>query len=68
MITYGLNGRFIKLADFGLATNHEYEEQSHSQGRGTSQFMAPKVRESEKYDIRADIHSFSVILKIIFEE
>jgi serine/threonine protein kinase len=68
LISYGMDGRFIKLGDFGLATTHEFDEQSHTQGLGTFEYMSQDVIQSRKYDTRADIHSLSVILKQIFKE
>ncbi len=68
LISYGMDGRFIKLGDFGLATTHEFDEQSHTQGSGTLEYMSLHVFQSRKYDTRADIHSLSVILEQIFKE
>jgi serine/threonine-protein kinase len=41
LITNGINGRFVKLADFGLSVNHEFNDQSHTQDSGTLKYMAP---------------------------
>ncbi len=35
LITDGMNGRFVKIADFGLATIHEFSGQSHIKYKGT---------------------------------
>jgi serine/threonine protein kinase len=67
LISYGLNGRFVKIADFGLSTFHEFEEQTHSQGCGTKGYMAPEVINSRKYDTKADIHSLKETVKQIFD-
>jgi serine/threonine protein kinase len=40
LISDGLNGRFVKLCDFGLAVVHEFDEQSHSSKTGTEIYGA----------------------------
>ncbi len=40
LITDGMNGRFVKIADFGLATIHEFEGQSHTKYSGTPKYRA----------------------------
>jgi serine/threonine protein kinase len=47
-----MNGRFIKLADFGLAVFHKFDE-SHTQKTGSEKYMAPEVKEGRKYDTGA---------------
>jgi serine/threonine protein kinase len=42
LVTNGSNGRYIKIADFGIATEHS-GEQSHTQLVGTKKYMAPEV-------------------------
>ncbi len=64
LITDGINGRFVKLCDFGLAVIHEFEGQSHSSRTGSLKYMAPEVIYGRKYDTKADIFS----LGVIFEE
>jgi len=66
LITNGLNGRFIKLADFGLATIHVYEKQSHSKYTGTRFYTAPEVLHSKYYDTKADIYSLGIIAQELF--
>jgi serine/threonine protein kinase len=66
LITDGMNGRFIKIADFGLATFHEFDGQSHTKYKGTVRYAAPEVMSSRKYDTKADIYSLSVILQELF--
>jgi alpha-tubulin suppressor-like RCC1 family protein/tRNA A-37 threonylcarbamoyl transferase component Bud32 len=66
LITNGINGRFVKLADFGLSVNHEFIDQSHTQGSGTKKYMAPEVEKSRKYDKKADIFSLGKIVKELF--
>jgi serine/threonine protein kinase len=66
LITEGKNGRFVKLADFGLATIHEFDQQTHTGDLGTLKYAAPEVLNSRNYDMKADIYSLGVILQELF--
>jgi alpha-tubulin suppressor-like RCC1 family protein len=66
LITDGENGRFVKIADFGLATIHEFEGQSHTKYSGTPKYRAPEVCSKNKYDLKADIYSLGFILQDLF--
>jgi serine/threonine protein kinase len=66
LISYGIDGRFVKIADLGLATPHERDDQSHTSDIGTVKYMAIEVLNSRNYDITADIHSLGVIAQGIF--
>jgi serine/threonine protein kinase len=66
LITDGTNGRFVKIADFGLATFHEFAGQSHTKYKGTIRYAAPEVMSSSEYDTKADIYSLGVILQELF--
>jgi alpha-tubulin suppressor-like RCC1 family protein len=66
LITDGINGRFIKLGDFGLSVIHEFNDQSHTQGPGTINYVAPEVLISRKYDTKADIFSLGKIVENLF--
>jgi alpha-tubulin suppressor-like RCC1 family protein/tRNA A-37 threonylcarbamoyl transferase component Bud32 len=66
LITDGINGRFVKLTDFGLSVYHKYNDQSHTQGPGTPNYQAPEVSNSRKYDMKADIYSLGKILEELF--
>jgi serine/threonine protein kinase len=66
LITNGRNGRFVKLADFGLATIHEFDGQRHTKYMGTQRYTAPEVLRSTNYDTKADIYSLGVIVQEIF--
>jgi serine/threonine protein kinase len=66
LLTKGTNGRFIKIADFGLATLHEFDEQSHTSASGTPKYMAREVLDGSKYDTKADIFSLGVIVQELF--
>ncbi len=66
LITDGSNGRFVKIADFGLSTMHNLD-QSHTGEVGTIKYMAPEVSEGRrKYNTKADIYSLGVIMKNFF--
>jgi alpha-tubulin suppressor-like RCC1 family protein/tRNA A-37 threonylcarbamoyl transferase component Bud32 len=65
LITDSLGDRFVKIADFGLSTIHEREEESHSELTGTFKYMAPEVL-TRKYDTKADIYSLGVITQELF--
>ncbi|CAG2110150.1 unnamed protein product [Medioppia subpectinata] len=68
--------RFIKLCDFGLATEHmptssvtssgNPVSQSHSPDTGTFQYIAPEVHK-RRYNTKADIYSMGVIAQHIFD-
>jgi serine/threonine protein kinase len=66
LITNGINGRFVKLADFGISVNHEFNDQSHTQDKGTLNYMAPEEEKSRKYDMKADIFSLGKIVEKLF--
>jgi serine/threonine protein kinase len=66
LVSDGINGRFIKLADFGLSVIHEFIDQSHTQASGTIKYMAPEVIKSRKYDTKADIYSLGIIVEELF--
>jgi hypothetical protein len=61
LLTNGLHGRFIKIGDFGLATFHPFDGQSHTKYVGTIGYVAPEVMNTTKYDLKADIYSLGVI-------
>jgi serine/threonine protein kinase len=67
LITNGNNGRFIKIADFGLSVFHQYEGQLHTQCVGTMKYMAPEVKGTQKYDTKVDIYSLGVIVDELFQ-
>ncbi len=66
LITEGQNGRFVKIADFGLATIHEFEGQSHTKYKGTRKYSAPEVLNSRRYDTKADVYSLGVVVAELF--
>jgi serine/threonine protein kinase len=67
LLTNGNNGRFIKIADFGLSVFHQYEGQLHTQCVGTMKYMAPEVKGTQKYDTKVDIYSLGVIVDELFQ-
>jgi serine/threonine protein kinase len=66
LITDGINGRFVKLVDFGVSVNHEFDDQSHTEASGTWKYMAPEVKISRKYDTKAVIFSLGKIVEELF--
>jgi len=60
------NGRYLKVADFGLASLHYSSFASHTKGVGTRQYMAPEVKLQTKYTPKADIYSLAVIAHKLF--
>jgi serine/threonine protein kinase len=66
LITEGKNDRFVKLADFGLATIHEFDGQQHSKYKGSKGYAAQEVMFGNNYDLKADIYSLGVILQELF--
>jgi serine/threonine protein kinase len=62
-----VNGRFVKIADFGLSTFHERSDQTHTKELGTENYIAPELFEKySKYDTKADLYSLGMILMNIF--
>jgi serine/threonine protein kinase len=66
LITLGNNNRFLKIADVGLATYHEFEDQSHTRETGSPKYIAPEVYNTTKYNTKVDIYSLGVILSELF--
>jgi len=67
LITNGSNGRFVKISDFGLATAHEFDDQTHTQGMGTMKYIAPEVMRGRTYDLKSDIYSLGAITQELFD-
>jgi serine/threonine protein kinase len=65
-ITKGNNGRFVKIADFGLSTFHNESDESHTSKLGTENYTAPEVISTRKYDTKADMFSLGVIVDKLF--
>jgi len=63
-IFVGRDGLF-KIGDFGVA-NMEANQEFHTQGIGTPNYMAPEVKIGLEYDTRADIYSLGIVLYRIF--
>lgn len=53
---------FPKISDFGMARTKSTGNDEMSGGIGTSQWMAPEVLSSQRYDEKADVYSFAIIL------
>lgn len=52
---------YFKLGDFGIARNLENSTGGMSQ-KGTLNYMAPEVANSNEYDARVDIYSLGIVL------
>jgi len=66
LITNGLNGRFTKLADLGLAVIHEMISQSHTRFVETCHYIAPEVLKTNKYDTKTDVYTLGIIIQELF--
>ncbi len=66
LVSDGINGRFVKLADFGLSVYHEFINQSHTQASGTPKYMAPEVMRTRSDEKKSDIHSLGIIIDELF--
>ena len=55
------NGRYLKVADFGLATVHQ-----HSSDKGGLDYCAPEVGRGVVYNRKIDIYSLAKIAEKIF--
>ena len=51
----------LQVADFGLARVQDTVK-TMTGGIGTSQYTAPEVLRSQRYDSKVDVYSFGVIL------
>jgi serine/threonine protein kinase len=65
-VTYDRNGRFVKIADFGLIALHKSDDEKHTIDRGTPKYEAPEVIKSSYYTTKADIYSLGKIMEDIF--
>jgi alpha-tubulin suppressor-like RCC1 family protein len=61
------NNRYIKIADFGLITIHEFTEKLHDEDVGATKFMAPEVVSGREYDTKADIYSTGILMQHMFD-
>jgi serine/threonine protein kinase len=66
LITNGINGRFVKLGNFGLSLHQEFHNQSQTQDSEPLKYMAPEVLISREYGMKADIYSLGVIMRELF--
>jgi serine/threonine-protein kinase len=65
LLTDGINGRFVKIADFGLAKFHDKIKLT-TKNIGDVRYMAPEVLRNQKYDLKADIFSLGIIIQELF--
>lgn len=60
-ILVGKDGK-IRISDFGIAKLMTTEEQSTTLGAGSQKFMAPEILKEEKYNEKADVYPFGVLI------
>lgn len=53
---------YPRIGDFGLSRRRADTNDVMTKGVGTSQWMAPEVIASQKYDEKADVYSFAIVL------
>ena len=64
LISDGRNGVFLKLCDFGLS---KFDDMSkHTEFVGTQSYMAPEVRDGQKYGLKSDMFGLALIATEIF--
>ncbi|CAG2110295.1 unnamed protein product [Medioppia subpectinata] len=57
LIRYDTDRRFVRMGDFGLAVEHLHDSHTHTRGAGADRYMAPEVKNSRKYNQKADMYS-----------
>ena len=67
LISFGLNGKFAKIADFGLSTYHGSDSSTHTSRLGSDKYAAPEVRGGRNYNTKADIYSLGAITLELFD-
>ncbi|CAG2108053.1 unnamed protein product, partial [Medioppia subpectinata] len=65
------SNRFVKLCDFGLATDHDTDRHTasrygHTSGVGTIKYMSPEVIHCREYNHKSDIYSLCIIGEELF--
>jgi serine/threonine-protein kinase TNNI3K len=65
LISDGINGRFLKLCDFGEEKFHE--KSVHTRRVGTLKYIGPEALISQKYNTKSDIYSLALIATEIFQ-
>jgi serine/threonine protein kinase len=60
-------GFSVKIADFGLMTQHEFSDQTHSLDKGKPKYTAPEVINNQIYNTKADIYSLGIIFRNLFD-
>ena len=61
------NDRFLKICDFGLAKEHEYNSMSHTEGVGTRRYCAPEVLIGFNGNYKSDIYSLGKMTEVLFD-
>jgi serine/threonine protein kinase len=66
LITDGINGRFIKVSDYGLSVIRDSYDNDSTQSWDFIKYMAPEVMSTRNYDMKADIYSLGIIVEELF--
>ena len=61
------NNRFLKLCDFDLAKEGDYNSVTNTGNQGTFKYMAPEVTRGEKYSAKCDIFSLGEVGYELFD-
>lgn len=66
-ILLGNQGRKVKIADFGLATQLTRQKEKRNSTLGTPYWMAPELIEGKAYDEKVDIWSLGIVIYEMIE-
>ncbi len=66
LLTNGINGRFVKLGNFGLSLHQEFHNQSQTKDSEPLKYMAAEVLISREHHMKSDIYNLGVIVRELF--
>jgi alpha-tubulin suppressor-like RCC1 family protein len=66
LIPREINGKFIKIGDFGLVTCHDFKSKSHSKVKADLKYVAPEIERGEDHNVKADIYSLGRMMGLLF--
>ena len=61
------NHRFVKLCDFDLVKEADYQTKTQTRGQGTWKYMAQEVQLYSRYSAKCDIYSLGVVALELFQ-
>jgi hypothetical protein len=67
LISSGVDGRFVKMTDFGFSVANENFSLTHIVDLSSLKFLAPEVMKLSKYDEKSDIYSLGVLMQDLFD-